>query len=199
LFDEIEKAHPDVMNILLQLLEEGLLTDSLGRRVNFRNTIVILTSNLGADFTKTTGGLGFGGGKSEADYERLKGRLLDEAKKVFRPELLNRVDDQIVFRQLSRDDVVRILELEVAKIMARMDREKSVSISLSDEAKTFLIEKGFDQANGARPLRRTVERYIQDPLAEEILAGHINAAEPVTVGLGEKGLTFKQAADVKAK
>ncbi|MDK1046382.1 MAG: ATP-dependent Clp protease ATP-binding subunit, partial [Anaerolineales bacterium] len=158
LFDEIEKAHPEVMNILLQILEEGMLTDSIGRRVNFRNTIIIMTSNLGSKFAQTSGGLGFGSSGAETDFERLKSQMLDEAKRVFRPELMNRVDDLLVFRPLSREDVAKILELELAKVFSLV-AGKEIRIRLSDEAKDFLIRKGYEATSGARPLRRAVEKY----------------------------------------
>ena len=138
LFDEVEKAHPEVMHILLQILEEGKLTDSLGRSVDFRNTIVIMTSNLGADFVRKGGGLGFGKGDATADYESLKRQMLEEAKKVFRPELLNRLDEVIVFRQLNRDDVIKILELEIKKIRDRLST-KNIEIHLADSAREFLL------------------------------------------------------------
>ncbi|MCG2659241.1 MAG: ATP-dependent Clp protease ATP-binding subunit [Kiritimatiellae bacterium] len=192
LFDEIEKAHPDVMDILLQILEEGMLTDSLGRRVSFRNTIIIMTSNLGSKFTKGTGGLGFGSGAAVAHVERLKTQMLDEAKRVFKPELFNRMDDVIVFRPLSRDDVGLILELELVQVCAHM-AAKHIEIQLSLEAKAFLIEKGFDETYGARPLRRAIEKFVQDPLAEDILAGRLGAAQSVEVRRTGDKLVFVPA------
>ncbi len=191
LFDEVEKAHPEVMHILLQILEEGMLTDSIGRRVNFRNTVIIMTSNIGAKFVKNDSGLGFSSDGSETNFERLKSNMLEEAKLVFRPELINRLDDMIVFRQLSQEDVGKILELELAKVSARM-ADKQVEIRLNDKVKTFLVKKGFDITNGARPLRRAVEKYLQDPLAEEILAGRINRSVTVDVFLEKGKLKFKQ-------
>ena len=168
LFDEAEKAHPDVMQMLLQILEEGRLTDSLGRHVDFRNTVVILTSNLGFDFARQGQGLGFAQGSAEDDYERLKRQLLDEARRVFKPELMNRFDDIVVFRRLERADVVQILDLELAKVRARL-AEKGINLELDDAAAAFLVDKGFDAALGARPLSRAVERYLEDPLADQIL------------------------------
>jgi ATP-dependent Clp protease ATP-binding subunit ClpC len=189
LFDEIEKAHPDVMDILLQILEEGMLTDSLGRRVSFRNTIIIMTSNLGSKFAKGTGGLGFASGAAAAHGEGLKNQMLDEAKRVFKPELFNRMDDVIVFRPLSRHDVGLILELELLQVRARM-AAKHIEIQLSPEAKAFLIEKGFDEVYGARPLRRAIEKFVQDPLAEDILAGRLGAAQSVEVRRAGDTLVF---------
>ena len=193
LFDEIEKAHPDVMHILLQILEEGKLTDSLGRSVDFRNTIVIMTSNLGSDFVRKGGGLGFGKSDASADYESLKRQMLEEAKKVFRPELLNRLDEVIVFRQLNRDDVIKILELEVKKIRDRL-AAKNIEIHLADSARDFLLGKGFDPLYGARPLRRAVERYLEDPLAEELLKGNIIKSEVIEVTAADDHLKFGQLA-----
>jgi len=197
LFDEVEKAHPEVMHILLQILEEGMLTDSQGRRVNFRNTVVIMTSNLGSKFVTSSGGMGFGDGSSEMDFERLKSRILDESKLVFRPELVNRIDDLIVFRQLTKEDVAQILELELAKVSALM-ADKQIRIHLNDEVKEFLIKHGYDLTSGARPLRRAIEKYLQDPLAEEILADHINRSETVNVFLENGQLKFAQTAKALA-
>ncbi|MFH0954162.1 MAG: ATP-dependent Clp protease ATP-binding subunit [Verrucomicrobiota bacterium] len=193
LFDEVEKAHPDVMHILLQILEEGKLTDSLGRSVDFRNTVVIMTSNLGAEFVRKGGGLGFAKGDVATDYETLKRQMLEEAKRIFRPELLNRTDDVIVFRQLGRDDVVKILELEVNKIKARL-QAKNIELHLTDSARELLINKGFDPLYGARPMRRAVERYLEDPLAEELLRGNINKSEVIEVTAVEDRLKFGQLA-----
>jgi len=193
LFDEIEKAHPDVMNLLLQVLEEGKLTDSLGRAVDFRNTIVIMTSNLGADFLRKGGKLGFGESSQDADYETLKGRMLEEAKRVFKPELVNRIDDIVVFRQLTKEDVINILEVEVAKVVKRV-QAKAIELVISDSAKEFLVGKGYDPLFGARPLRRAIERYLEDPLAEEILRGNIHPADTVEVTEMEGKLHFGQLA-----
>jgi len=190
LFDEIEKAHPDVMHILLQILEEGMLTDSLGRKINFRNTIVIMTSNLGTSFAKGDG-MGFAQGGQEADFERMKTRVLDEAKRTFRPELFNRVDDCIVFRQLTRENIVKILELELDKIRKRIAGHK-IELRLGSGVKAFLIDKGFSETYGARQLRRTVEKYIQDPLAEEILAGRLSSEAEVNVLVEGDKLKFEQ-------
>ena len=193
LFDEIEKAHPDVMNLLLQILEEGKLTDSLGRAVDFRNTIVIMTSNLGADFLRKGGKLGFGESTQDANYETLKGRMLEEAKRVFKPELVNRIDDIVVFRQLNKEDVMNILEVEVAKVVKRV-QAKAIELVISDSAKEFLIGKGYDPLFGARPLRRAIERYLEDPLAEEILRGNIHPADTVEVTEMDHKLHFGQLA-----
>jgi len=201
LFDEVEKAHPDVMHMLLQILEEGRLTDSLGRHVDFRNTVVILTSNLGFDFAKQGRGLGFSVDTTANDYERLKAQLMNEAKQVFKPELLNRFDDIIVFRKLDKPDVVRILEIELAKVRARLV-DRGVNIELSDAASAFLVDKGFDPALGARPLRRAVERYLEDPFAEELLRSN-DIRGTVEVGVNGAGdaltFNFQKPGDASAK
>jgi ATP-dependent Clp protease ATP-binding subunit ClpC len=180
LFDEVEKAHPDVMHMMLQLLEEGKLTDSFGRAVDFRNTIVILTSNLGFDSSKKGAGLGFGTTSNDQSYDKLKAALIDEAKRVFKPELLNRFDDMIVFRQLTKDDVSRILDLEMEKVRTRLSA-KGKRLCLSRSARTFLIEQGFDPALGARPLRRAIEKFVEEPLSEEILRGTLDKGNLIDV------------------
>ena len=193
LFDEIEKAHPDVMNMLLQIMEDGNLTDSFGRKVDFRNCLVIMTSNIGADMVRKAGGLGFMPTKEEHTYADMKSRLLEEAKRVFKPEFLNRLDDVIVFRTLTKADMANIVHIEVTKIKTRL-KVKDVEIHLSDAATEFLIEKGYDPQFGARPLRRAVEKYLQDPLAEEILRGGIKPNEMVEVTVVDGKLAFNQLA-----
>jgi ATP-dependent Clp protease ATP-binding subunit ClpC len=180
LFDEIEKAHPDVMNLLLQILEEGKITDSLGRKIDFRNTIIIMTSNVGAELIKRQTSLGFAIKRDDHDYESMKGKILEEAKRVFKPEFLNRLDDLIVFHTLVRTDLLRIVELEVSKVVSRI-RTKQIHVTLNDAAKEFLIEKGYDPTYGARPMRRAVEKYLEDPLAEELLRGNIKAHDTLEV------------------
>jgi ATP-dependent Clp protease ATP-binding subunit ClpC len=161
--------------------------------VDFRNTIVILTSNLGYDSAKRGGGLGFKGSSRATDYEELKRQLIDEAKRVFKPELLNRFDDLIVFRQLDRGDIAAILDLELAKVSARL-AQKGKRLTLSKSASEFLIEQGFDPAMGARPMRRALERYLENPLAEEILRGALDEVASVEVVLTGKELSFRQKA-----
>ncbi|NLF17418.1 MAG: ATP-dependent Clp protease ATP-binding subunit [Lentisphaerae bacterium] len=172
LFDEIEKAHPDVMNILLQILEEGQLTDSVGSRIDFRNTVVVMTSNVGAMDIQRPASMGFAGAgdTADADYTKLKERLEDSARKAFRPEFLNRVDEVVVFRQLSREDLLHVVDLEVAKIQERL-AARQIELVLDDSAKVFLLDSGFRPEYGARQLRRAVERHLEDPLSEEILRG----------------------------
>ncbi len=193
LFDEVEKAHPDVMNMLLQILEEGKLTDSVGRTVDFRNTVILLTSNVGAETVRRQTTIGFGPASEETNYEKMRDKILEEAKKVFRPEFLNRLDGTIVFRALSKDDLIQILGLEVQKVMDRL-KAKNIRIELDEAAKNFLVEKGYDPLYGARPMRRAVERYLEDPLAEEILRGHLHGNDPVRVSVEGDKLTFNQPA-----
>jgi ATP-dependent Clp protease ATP-binding subunit ClpC len=193
LFDEIEKAHPDVMNMLLQIMEDGHLTDSLGRKVDFRNCLVIMTSNIGAESVRKGPGLGFAPEKESHSYTEMKGKLLEEAKRAFKPEFMNRLDDIIVFRNLNREDMSQIVHLEVTKIKKRM-KYKDVEIQLTPAAVEFLIEKGYDPQFGARPLRRAVEKYLQDPLAEEILRGTIKPSETVEAEVGDNKLVFHQLA-----
>jgi ATP-dependent Clp protease ATP-binding subunit ClpC len=170
LLDEIEKAHPDVFNILLQMLEEGRLTDSFGRKVDFKNTVIIMTSNIGAEMLKKQGSIGFKSQTEDTTYQGMKERLLDEVKKAFKPEFLNRVDDIIVFRSLTKEDLERIIEIEIRDVESRL-KEQNIKIELTREARDFLIEKGFDRHFGARPLKRTIQRFLEDPLAEEIIRG----------------------------
>src|SRR5437773_1265974 len=193
LFDEVEKAHPDVMNMLLQILEEGKLTDSVGRVIDFRNTIVLLTSNVGAETIRKQTTIGFTAASEESSYERMKEKILDEAKKTFRPEFLNRLDDVIVFRALNKPDLIQILDLEVKKVMERL-KGKNIQLQLDEKAKDFLVEKGYDPIYGARPMRRAVERYLEDPLAEEILKGHLHDNDPIQVSVEGDKLAFKQPA-----
>ena len=170
LFDEVEKAHPDVMHALLQILEEGRLTDSQGRQVDFKNTVVILTSNLGFDFSRQGQGMGFVQTSEEEDYDRLRIRMMEAAKQLFKPELMNRFDDMIVFRKLTREDVRKILDIEMEGVKKRL-LAKEITLVLSGEAIRFLVDRGYDPAMGARPLRRVIEAEVEDPLAEELLRG----------------------------
>ncbi|MFM2294738.1 MAG: hypothetical protein RLZZ350_1151 [Verrucomicrobiota bacterium] len=193
LFDEIEKAHPDVWNMLLQILEEGKLTDSMGRIINFRNTIILMTSNVGSDTIKKQSTMGFSPISDETTYERVREKILEEAKKTFRPEFLNRLDDVIVFRSFTKPDLIQILELEVNKVLVRL-RNKNLRLELDTKAKEFLVEKGYDPQYGARPMRRGVERFLEDPLAEEILKGNLHEGDPIAVTLEKDKLIFIQKA-----
>ncbi len=175
LFDEVEKAHPDVMNLLLQVLEEGSLTDSLGRKVSFSNTIIILTSNVGASLAARQGRMGFGAmADTEADYETMKERIGEAAKQHFRPEFINRFDELIVFRMLERKDLEKIVLLEAQKLIKRL-ADKQITLTLSPEVVSMLVDKGYDPQYGARPMRRAIERLLEDPIAEAILRGDLAA------------------------
>src|SRR5712672_347618 len=190
LFDEIEKAHPDVMHLLLQILEEGKITDSLGQKIDFRNTIIIMTSNVGAELIKRQTTLGFGAIADHRSYEAMRGKILDESKRVFKPEFLNRLDDMIVFHQLERNDLVQIVDLEVAKVIERV-RGKDIKVHLDTTAVEFLIDKGYDSTYGARPMRRAVEKYLEDPLAEGFLRGNIKQGDTLEVHTAGEQLAFK--------
>jgi ATP-dependent Clp protease ATP-binding subunit ClpC len=182
LLDEIEKAHPDVFNILLQILEEGKLTDAQGRRVDFRNTIVIMTSNIGAGQISKNVGLGFSmGDESGLSYDDMKNRVMSELKKVFRPELLNRIDEIIVFHKLTREEITTIVDLQMKRVREQM-AQHDVVIELTDEAKDLLVEQGYDPAMGARPLRRAIQRVIEDPLADFVLGRALEPGSTILVG-----------------
>src|SRR5881628_114903 len=193
LFDEIEKAHPDVWNLLLQILEEGKLTDNVGRIVNFRNTIILMTSNVGSETIKKQSTLGFSPITDESSYEKMRERIMEEAKKTFRPEFLNRLDDLIVFRSLTKPDLIEILDLEVSKVMQRL-KARNIVLQLDEKAKDLLVSRGYDPAYGARPMRRAVERSLEDPLAEEILKGSFHEGEPIQVSVENDHLIFSQKA-----
>jgi ATP-dependent Clp protease ATP-binding subunit ClpC len=181
LFDEVEKAHPDVMNLLLQILEEGMVTDSMGRKIDFRNTIIILTSNVGASTIKRQSTLGFNAMTAdEGDFDTMKEKITEEAKRTFKPEFLNRLDELVVFHMLEKPDLSRIVDLEISKLAKRL-KEKSIALVLSDTSRDLLITKGYDPSYGARPMRRAVERYLEDPLAEALLRGDIKAGDVVEV------------------
>jgi ATP-dependent Clp protease ATP-binding subunit ClpC len=170
LFDEIEKAHPDIFSILLQVLDDGMLTDSLGRRVDFKNTIIIMTSNIGARDIKNISSFGFGGESAADRYSSLKNTVEEAMRKLFNPEFLNRVDETIVFRNLEKEDILQIIDIEMKELHKNIHDNK-MELTLDQTAKEFLVEKGFDQKFGARPLRRAIQKYVEDPIAEEILRG----------------------------
>ncbi|MGA7721581.1 MAG: ATP-dependent Clp protease ATP-binding subunit [Ignavibacteriaceae bacterium] len=202
LFDEIEKAHPDIFSILLQVLDDGVLTDSLGRKVDFKNTIIIMTTNVGARDIKNIGSFGFGGEKADDKYSSLKNTVEEAMKKLFNPEFLNRVDETIVFRNLEKDDILKIIDIDLKEIYKNIHENKMV-LSLDVSAKDFLAEKGFDAKYGARPLRRALQKYVEDPLAEEILRGtfkdgsvivakHFENLDELTFLEGESGVDSGQ-------
>src|SRR5581483_5911762 len=190
LFDEIEKAHHDVFNMLLQIMEEGKLTDSFGRQVDFKNVILILTSNIGSDIIKNKASLGFGKQGADHSYETMKKQLLDALEKEFRPEFINRLDDVIIFQQLTRDDLKRIVLIEVNKVRDRL-KDKEITIDISPEAMEFLIDKGTNLEFGARPLRRAVEHNIEDPLSEQLLKGEFEDKKHIVVKLDKDKLVFE--------
>ncbi len=180
LLDEIEKAHPDVFNMLLQVMEEGRLTDSFGRKVDFRNVILIMTTNAGAEAIKNEAQFGFQTASEDASYDSMKQRVMDSIEKVFRPEFLNRLDDVIVFRHLTKDDLKNVIDMELAKVRERLS-ERGYELILTDDAKEFLIRKGSNTDYGARPLRRAIENYVEDPLSEELLRGEFQGNDTIYV------------------
>lgn len=196
LFDEIEKAHPDTFNVLLQVLDEGMLTDSLGRKVDFKNTIVIMTSNIGTRDIKLDKILGFGDPKFENEYEKMKEVIEEAVKKIFSPEFLNRVDEFIIFKQLSRESLFSIVEIQIRMLRERLILQ-NIKLDISNDALEFLVEKGFDKVYGARPLKRAVQRYLEDPLSEEILKGNIkmNSTVKVLYRKGEDKFRFENILD----
>jgi ATP-dependent Clp protease ATP-binding subunit ClpC len=194
LFDEIEKAHPDVFNTLLQILEDGRLTDAQGHQVDFKNTVIIMTSNLGTRDLEKARGVGFASKPDEAmTYQRMRDRVMDELKKSFRPEFLNRIDEVIVFHPLSREDVKNIVDLMMVRLREQL-KAKDIEIVLTDAAKNFIAEKGYDQSLGARPLRRTIQRLIEDPLSEKLLWKEFHAATTVIVDERDGEVVFDSTA-----
>jgi ATP-dependent Clp protease ATP-binding subunit ClpC len=191
LLDEIEKAHPEVFNILLQILEDGQLTDAKGRRVDFRNTIVIMTSNVGAQQLQRDSSIGFRAGGDEtamavAEYDRMKDKVLGELKNLFRPEFLNRIDATVVFHSLTREEMRSIVELQLARVLEQVAAQQ-MELTVTDAAKDAIIEKGFDPAFGARPLRREIQTLIEDPLAERLLQAEFGAGDKILVDADAEG------------
>jgi ATP-dependent Clp protease ATP-binding subunit ClpC len=199
LLDEIEKAHPDVFNVLLQVLDDGILTDSLGRRVDFKNTIMIMTSNIGTRDIKNTGGFGFGLNTAKDKYESMKNTIEDAVKRVFNPEFLNRIDDTIIFHSLEREHIMKVIDIQMKDLVKRM-HSMNITVDLAKAAKEFLVDKGYDPTFGARPLRRALQKYVEDPLAEEILKGRFGDGSKVRVKFNKKAeeLRFVDASKRKA-
>jgi ATP-dependent Clp protease ATP-binding subunit ClpC len=191
LFDEIEKAHPDVFNILLQILEDGQLTDSYGRKIDFKNTIVIMTSNIGTAEIGKGDSLGFAKYSTDVSYDKMKTRLLDETKKIFSPEFLNRIDEIIVFRQLDKEDMRKIVDILIAEVEERLS-ERKMMLELEESTKELLVEEGFDPEFGARPIKRTIRRLIEDPLSEEILKGNIKDGKRIRLVRSGDKIEFKE-------
>uniref|UniRef100_UPI00402783C7 AAA family ATPase n=1 Tax=Candidatus Scatousia sp. TaxID=3085663 RepID=UPI00402783C7 len=200
LFDEIEKAHPDVFNIMLQILDDGRLTDSKGRHINFKNTIIIMTSNVGASMITTTSKLGFSTSDDESKdkYEKLKETVTEEMKKAFRPEFLNRIDETIVFAHLKQEEIREIVDLMLKDLFKRL-AERELSVEVTDEVKDHLAKNGYSEAYGARPLRRLIQRKIEDNLAEEILSGKYSQGDTIRITLVDDKITFEKAPKKKAK
>ncbi|HEX2173325.1 MAG TPA: AAA family ATPase, partial [Dehalococcoidia bacterium] len=198
LLDEIEKAHPEVFNMLLQILDEGRLTDAKGRRVDFRNTIIVMTSNVGSDLLKRDTTLGFAIKSDEAktaqqQYERMKDKVMNELKKTFRPEFLNRIDNTVVFHALQQTHVRQIVDLMLSNVKTQLS-EKGIAVEVTEQAKDLLAEKGFDQVFGARPLRRVIQNLIEDQLSEKLLIGDINAGETVVIDAVDGEISFQTKA-----
>jgi ATP-dependent Clp protease ATP-binding subunit ClpC len=201
LFDEVEKAHPDVWNALLQILEDGRLTDGQGNAVDFRNCVIIMTSNLGTQYTSKGGGMGFRTPGEPAEHERMRADIDAALKAAFRPEFLNRIDEVIVFERLSRDDVRRIVDLQMKDIASRLS-ELGLEVTLTDKARDWLSEKGYDPAFGARPLRRALQRLVESPLSKRLIRKELTAGTRLKIDAEKDGLVFSELpeeAAVKAK
>jgi ATP-dependent Clp protease ATP-binding subunit ClpC len=190
-FDEIEKAHPEVHNMLLQIMEEGHLSDAKGRKVDFRNAIIVMTSNIGADLIKKNGGLGFQLKRDEEtserlDYEEMRKKLTETLKRAFRPEFINRVDSVVVFRSLNKEDIQQIVSLELAKVAERL-KEHNLALTASPAALAALAEQGYDAEFGARPLRRVIQQRVEDPLSDSLLSGNFTDGDSVLVDVNPDG------------
>jgi len=198
LFDEIEKAHPDVFNILLQILDDGQLTDGLGRKVDFKNTILIMTSNIGAREIKKGTGIGFSVDTEGVEYDAMRGRIMEEVKRLFNPEFLNRLDETVVFRPLTRDDMIKIVDIVITDMLDKV-QDRDIEIDLTKGAKEFVVEHGFDPVYGARPLRRTIQKFIEDPIAEEMLKGKFSDGSQIQVKKKGDSLEFTETGRKKSK
>ena len=198
LFDEIEKAHPDVFNILLQVLDDGHITDAQGRKIDFKNTVLIMTSNAGAENIISPKRLGFASNDDAKErYRFMKERVMEEVKRMFKPEFLNRIDEIIVFHQLSQDHMKEIVDIMLKGICRRTLTQMNLKLTVDDSAKAFLVEKGYDEKYGARPLRRAIQNLLEDGLAEAVLDGKVKAGDGVTVTKGDDGLKFLSAEVIK--
>ena len=198
LFDEIEKAHPDVFNILLQVLDDGHITDAQGRKIDFKNTVLIMTSNAGAENIISPKRLGFASNDDAKErYRFMKERVMEEVKRMFKPEFLNRIDEIIVVHQLSQDHMKEIVDIMLKGICRRTLTQMNLKLTVDDSAKAFLVEKGYDEKYGARPLRRAIQNLLEDGLAEAVLDGKVKAGDGVTVTKGDDGLKFLSAEVIK--
>jgi len=191
LLDEIEKAHPDVFNILLQILDDGILTDSYGRHVNFRNTLIIMTSNAGTRDVKKTGTVGFGKATLASDYQAMKTKVMDELKRIFNPEFLNRVDETIVFNPLTKKEISQIVDIQLDEVQSRLT-DRNISLEITPEVKKYIVDEGFDPILGARPLRRAIQRLVEDRLAEEFLSEHFHEGDTVRLDLKKDEIVFSK-------
>ena len=191
LFDEIEKAHPDVFNILLQVLDDGRITDAQGRKVDFKNTIIIMTSNAGAQAIVEPKKLGFASAENEKqDYERMKSGVMEEVKRLFKPEFINRIDEILVFRMLNKEDMKKIVALMTKNLVDRCKIQMDIQLVIRDTAKSYVVDKAYDPKFGARPLRRMIQTEIEDKLAEEILSGNVKKGDTVAIGTKNKKIHF---------
>ncbi len=198
LLDEIEKAHPDVFNILLQVFDDGILTDGLGRRVDFKNTIIIMTSNVGMRDVKAGGKIGFTADQAADDYDNMKTTVEETLKRLFSPEFINRIDEYVVFRSLKKEHMVRIIDLQLKQLLKRLS-DRNITLDIQKSGKEFLADKGFDEKYGARPLRRTLQRFVEDPISEELLKGAFVDGSLIKGKLDKKlGHLVFSAAKVKA-
>ena len=192
MFDEIEKAHPDVFNILLQVLDDGQITDAHGRKVSFKNTVIIMTSNCGAANIMSPKRLGFGAASdAKANYEQMKAKVMEDVKQSFKPEFLNRIDETIVFHALTKEDMKQIVTLLAKTLVERCRTQMEIELHIRDSVKAYIVETAYDPKYGARPLRRMIQSKIEDALAEEILAGRIKRGDRVEVGLKKKEIVFE--------
>jgi len=192
LLDEIEKAHPEVFNILLQILDDGRLTDGQGRTVSFRNTVIIMTSNIGQEIIQKQATVGFNPVRQDKEYKQIRQKLMDELKHTFRPEFLNRIDEVIIFNPLSKDQMKKILEIELEPIYSKL-KERGIELIVNDKVKEMLIDRGFDPNLGARPLKRTIQKLLQDPLALKLLNGELKEGEKISVEFSEnEEIVFKK-------
>ena len=198
LLDEIEKAHPDVFNILLQVLDEGHLTDNYGRVIDFKNTVLIMTSNLGTRDISKGGGLGFQSSDPESRYDIMKDKVAREIERAFNPEFLNRVDDTIVFHSLTKEEIGQIVGILIKDVLKRLEDEE-ITLRLTDATIEFLVEEGFDEKFGARPLKRAIQRFLEDPLSEKILLAEFSAGDEIEVDVGAdgEGLTLQAESATK--
>jgi ATP-dependent Clp protease ATP-binding subunit ClpC len=200
LFDEIEKAHPDIFNMLLQVLDDGYLTDSVGRRVDFKNTVIIMTSNLGARMIDKDTTLGFRKDSSSNQYAKMRENVLSELKRSFNPEFLNRVDEVVVFHPLTNDHLLQIVDMLVAELNAQMLVSRNIHVEVGNDVKEWLIQENYQPTYGARPMRRAIQKHITDPLSEEMLRGRFKDAQKILVTMKDGIIAFhEEEADLLAK